>query len=124
MMNTSSKYPIKKIAVCNFHNRVAPRFDLTPEILIFDATHSKKEPIEILDVSQMPSEKIVNMLVDRKVAVIISGGIQEKFQKAFLSSNIEVIWGVVGEIHDVFQAYMKGALHPGFGFIKGQGDRR
>ena len=66
----------------------------------------------------MPPERIVNMLVERKVAVIISGGIQEKFQKAFINSNIEVIWGVVGEIHDVFLAYMKGVLHPCFGLIK------
>jgi hypothetical protein len=32
-----------------------------------------------------------------------------------LHHDIDVIWGVVGEVNEVREAYMKGALYPGIG---------
>lgn len=61
--------------------------------------------------SQVPPEKIIDVLVDKKVGVVISGGIQERFQEMFLKDNISVIWGVVGEVQEVIQAYLHGKLH-------------
>ena len=108
-----------KLAICDFQNRVCPRFDLTPEILIFDVNGSQEEPIEKVDVSRVPPQRIFNILAERGVGVVISGGIQKKFQEMFLSCGIEVIWGVGGEVHDVIQAYQDGALQAGMGVVTG-----
>ena len=105
----------EKIAVCSFRKRVCPRFDLTHEMLIFEGEPAHNEHIEEVDVSHFPPEKILNMLLEREVKVIICGGIQGRFQEMFRQNDIDVIWGVVGEVDDVMRAYAKGALHPGFG---------
>jgi predicted Fe-Mo cluster-binding NifX family protein len=103
----------REIAICSFQNRVCPRFDLTREILIFDADRSQVERFEKVDVSEVSPEKIVNMLEERKVHVVISGGIQERFQEMFRRKDIDVIWGVVGEVDDVVEGYTRGVLHSG-----------
>ena len=105
----------RKIAISSFKNRVCPRFDLTCEMLIFDEDFPQNEPIERLDMSQVSPEKILQILVGKEVGIIITGGIQKRFQEMFLHSNIDIIWGVAGEVGDVVEAYMKGALHPGVG---------
>ena len=104
-----------KIAVCSSRNRVCPRFDLTHEMLIFEGERAHDEHSEKVDVSHFSPEKILNMLMEREVTVLICGGIQKRFQQMFRQNDIDVIWGVVGEVHDVMRAYAKGALHPGFG---------
>lgn len=113
-----------KIAICSFKNRICPRFDFTHEMLIFDGKHSQKEPIEKVDVSHASPDEILNILAEREVKVVISGGIQERFQEMFRQSNIDIIWGVVGEVHDVVAAFMRGALYPGIGPISIPGGRR
>ena len=104
-----------KIAVCSFGKRVCPRFDLAHEMLIFEGERTHKEHIETVDVSHSSPERILNMLMEKEVKAIICGGIQGRFQQMFRQNDIEVIWGVVGEVHDVMRAYAKGALHSGFG---------
>jgi predicted Fe-Mo cluster-binding NifX family protein len=105
----------EKIAICSFRDRVCPRFDLTHEMLIFDGKRVEKEPIEKVDVSHVSPERILNILREREVRIVVSGGIQERFQEMFRRNNIDVIWGVAGDVGDVVEAYTKGALFPGIG---------
>lgn len=102
----------RRIAVCSFQNRVCPRFDLTCEMLIFDGSNAQSGPIERLDVSRVSPVETLHVLAEKEVRIIITGGIQKRFQEMLLHSNIDVIWGVVGEVGEVLEAYMKGALHP------------
>jgi predicted Fe-Mo cluster-binding NifX family protein len=98
----------ENIAVCSFRDRVCPRFDLTNEMLIFDRKRVEKEPIEKVDVSHVSPNKILNILREKDVRIVISGGM-------FRRNNIDVIWGVAGEVNEVVEAYMKGSLYPGIG---------
>jgi predicted Fe-Mo cluster-binding NifX family protein len=102
-----------KIGVCSFQGRVCPRFDLTPEILIFDISSSEDEYTERIEVQSAAPQKIINMLAQRDVSVVVSGGIQRKFQKMLQSKRIDVIWGVAGPVRDVVRAYGEGILDPG-----------
>jgi predicted Fe-Mo cluster-binding NifX family protein len=106
-----------KVAICGFENRVCPRFDLTRDILIFDG--SGMEKIEEIDVSLVDPEKKLKALADMDVSILITGGIQERFQEMFHQANIRVIWGVIGEIKDVLEAYQKGILYSGIGPVSG-----
>ena len=105
----------RRIAISSFKNRVCPRFDLTREMLIFDEENPQNKPIERLDMSRVSPEKILHILAEKEVGIIITGGIQKRFQEMLLHSNIDVIWGVAGEVDEVLEAYMQGALHPGVG---------
>jgi predicted Fe-Mo cluster-binding NifX family protein len=109
---------LKRIAVCHLHDRVCPRFDQTREILIYDINQSDKRPIEKLDVSHVSPERIMQLLTERKVKVIISGGIQERFQVMFLRRNVDVIWGIAGNVKDVVHAYLRGTLRCGMGILE------
>jgi predicted Fe-Mo cluster-binding NifX family protein len=108
-----------EIAVCVFQNRICPRFDLSREILIYDNQAPEKGPLEKIDVSSLSPVESLNILVKKKVEVVIVGGMQERYQAIFLNHHIEVIWGVIGEIDDVTQAYIRGALYPGIGRVPG-----
>jgi hypothetical protein len=105
----------EKIAICSFRKRVCSRFDLTREILFFGGKNAHNKPIERLDVSRVSPEEILHILAEKEIGIVITGGIQKKFQEMFLHSNIDVIWGVAGEVNEVLEAYMKGALYPGIG---------
>ena len=62
-----------RIDVRSFHGGVCPRFDLMPEILIFDISTSEDEHTEKIEVQSTPPEKIINMLARRQVSVLVSG---------------------------------------------------
>ena len=109
-MKRQTKSKSWKIAVCSFKGRVCPRFDLAPEILVFRIDHSQEEPAEKIEVSNLSPEKIMKVLTQRKVRVVISGGIQERFQRMLLDNKIDVIWGVRGDVRDVVHAYIRGSL--------------
>jgi len=108
----------RKIAICSFQNRVCPRFDLTHELLIFDAKNPLKGPVRTINVPEIPAEKLFDMFAENKVEVVISGGTQKRFQEMFLRNSIDVIWGVTGEVDDVVEAYKKGILYSGIGRVK------
>jgi len=59
------------------------------------------------------------MFAENRVEVVISGGMQKRFQEIFFRNSIDVIWGVTGEVNDVVEAYKKGVLYPGIGRIMG-----
>jgi predicted Fe-Mo cluster-binding NifX family protein len=105
----------RKIAICSFKNRICPRFDLTGEMLIFDGNNAQSGLIGRFDVSRVSPEEMLHILAEKEVGVVITGGIQKRFQGMLHHSNIEVIWGVAGEVGEVLEAYMKGALRPGVG---------
>ena len=109
-----------EVAVCTFENRVCSRFDLSREILIYNNQAPEEGPVEKMDVSSLSPVESLNILASKEVHVVIVGGIQERYQAMFHRNNIEVIWGVIGEVDDVIRAYMRGALRPGIGKVPGQ----
>jgi predicted Fe-Mo cluster-binding NifX family protein len=115
MQNPSGKTGDGKIAICAFEKRVCPRFDMTREVLILDKWGLGKETGEKMHLPLILPEDRLRILVQKGVQLVIVGGIQEKFQQMFQRQNIEVIWGVMGKIEDVIQAYHQGLLYCGVG---------
>ncbi len=117
MTNPAEKKKDGKIAICAFERRVCPRFDMAPQVLIVDRNDPGKGPAAELDLSWVSPEDRLRILVEAGVQVVIVGGIQERFQQMFCRQNIEVIWGIMGEIGDVIRAYHQGLLHSGVGAV-------
>jgi predicted Fe-Mo cluster-binding NifX family protein len=106
------------IAVCTFENRICPRFDLSREIFIYDNQAPEKGPVEKIDASALSPEESFSRLVEKEIRVVIVGGIQERYQAMFLNHHIRVIWGIIGEVNDALQAYLKNGLYPGMGRVQ------
>jgi hypothetical protein len=117
MTNPTEKKKEGKIAICAFERRVCPRFDMTHEVLILEGRDPGREPAEKMNLSRFSPEDRVGMLVQAGIHLVIVGGMQERFQQMFHRQNIEVIWGVMGEIKDVIRAYGQGLLHSGVGAV-------
>jgi predicted Fe-Mo cluster-binding NifX family protein len=104
-----------KIAICAFEERICPRFDMTREVLILDERGPEKKPGEKMYLPLILPEDRLRILVRKGVQLVIVGGIQERFQQMFQRQKVEVIWGVMGKIEDVIQAYRQGLLYSGVG---------
>ena len=116
-MKERAKRKKRKISICSYLNRVCPRLELGPEIFIYDFEISRSKPIEMVDISSVSTEKILNVLLRREVEVIICGGCEEKFQVLLRGNHIEVIWGVAGNLPDVLEAYIGHRLTCGIGLV-------
>jgi hypothetical protein len=62
---------------------------------------------------------MIEILANKKVRVLISGGIQKRFQEMFHDHEINVIWGVAGQLNNVLRAFRKGRLQCGIGNVDG-----
>lgn len=117
-MKERSRWKKHKIAICSYLNRVCPRLELGPEIFIYDFRISRNKCVETIDIFGVTPENILKMLSRGKVEVIICGGCTAKFQEVLRGNNIEVIWGIAGELSDVLEAYSAHTLTCGMGLIQ------
>jgi hypothetical protein len=60
----------------------------------------------------------LSILLRGKVEVIICGGCTKNFQEVLRGNNIEVIWGIAGELPDVLKAYRGHTLTCGMGLVQ------
>lgn len=114
------------VAVCSYQGRVCPRFDLTQEIVIYDRRQIKRGPLERLSVFFLSPEEVFHLLVSEKIRTLIVGGIQSRFEAMLFHHDIEVIWGIIGTVEDVIEAYDRKRLRIGMGKVEGppkRGDR-
>jgi predicted Fe-Mo cluster-binding NifX family protein len=101
----------KRIAIPVFNNRVSPRFGYTSKIVIVDIDKSNNIINEsIIDVESINSYSIPQQFFQLKINVIICGGINSYFQQLFEQSNIQVIWGIIGDYKEVILLYLSGKL--------------
>ncbi len=107
----------KKIAICGFNGRVCSRFDASRKILLLDG--EDPAATEEVNIAFVEPEKKVEVLAQMGVKVIIVGGMQDRLQEMSSQSDMEVIWGVMGPIQEVAEAYFAGQLYPGIGPVSG-----
>jgi len=103
-----------KVAVCQLDDRVAPRFDRCPEVLLvtIDSSGAFKEK-RILPVDNLKPKEVADLLSRLHVNTLICGGVKEDSQQALKKSDIELIDNVIGNVGDILIRYSKGKLNPG-----------
>jgi predicted Fe-Mo cluster-binding NifX family protein len=103
-----------KVAVCQLDNRVAPRFDHCPELLVvtLDDSGAFKEK-KVLPVGALKPKEVADLLSRLEVKTLICGGVKESSQIDLKRSDIELIDNIIGNVDDVLMRYSKGKLHPG-----------
>ena len=104
----------KRILITLYRDEVAPRFDLCAEVLLVavdDAGHELKRQDLVLAGSG--ADDLCDLILNRDVAVVIAGGMEEEHYHYLRWKRIEVIDGVAGLAEDALARYLRGELSSG-----------
>lgn len=104
----------KKILVTLYRDEVAPRFDLCSEVLLVtaDATGHEVRRQDLV-LAHSSADDLCDLILDREVAAVITGGIEEEHYHYLRWKRVEVIDGVAGLAGEALALYLRGALEPG-----------
>jgi predicted Fe-Mo cluster-binding NifX family protein len=94
------------VAMPTYGSRVAAVFDSSDRFLVIQLNHNREVKRTVLHLEGLPHINRVDIL--RKVGVtnLICAGISELSQTMLESSGIRVIHGVLGDVEEVFAAFM------------------
>ncbi|MDJ0762100.1 MAG: NifB/NifX family molybdenum-iron cluster-binding protein [Myxococcota bacterium] len=99
-----------KIAVPQFGEEVAPCFDYSVTIVIFDIKNNQIVGEKEFTLSSQWAVDRIRLLRDQQVDVLICGGIQDRFEDIVRANGIEVISWVSGNAKDLIQKYLNRTL--------------
>ncbi|MBW2567368.1 MAG: hypothetical protein JRE24_10970 [Deltaproteobacteria bacterium] len=117
--------PISTVAIPIYGSRVAPVFDFADHFLLIQLKHNCEVKRTAFHLEGLPHINRVGILKKVGVTTLICAGISEPSQTMLEGSGIRVFWGVVGEVEDVFAAFMDNRLDepqfymPGLGYKHG-----
>lgn len=103
-----------KILITAQGDFVAPRFDLTSEVVIATAENgvlAGKPRTIIMD--RASAEELSNMIMEENVSLVVCGGIEERYYQFLTWKKIRVIDFVIGDHQSVLSRALAGELQPG-----------
>ena len=103
-----------KIAIPLFHNRVSPRFDFAPTLMVATVEDSRIVAKEEISLKNYSLSRRTNLLQELGVSTLICGGVQEFLTRSLGNQNVQVIAPVAGEISEVLQRFLGGTLCSSF----------
>lgn len=108
-----------KILVTINEKDVAPRFDLTNEVIIAESVDGKivSKPRSIL-LSRSSAEELCGLILKENITLVVCGGIEESHYKYLTWKNVEVVDSVIGPYAEAMRMANKetlvaGAILPG-----------
>lgn len=105
---------IHKVLICLYGNDVAPRFDLTTEVLIASiGSGNTIEDEKSVVLPRASAEELCHMILTAEIQTVICGGIEEEFYQYLTWKRIRVFDSVIGSVHRVLDAFIRGALQSG-----------
>jgi hypothetical protein len=95
-------------------NHIAPRFDLTTEVLIAEHISGQlnSEPRYII-LPRKSAEDLCDLIVKEGVHCLVCGGIEDSLHKFFLWKKIDVIDNIIGTYAQALEGTLAGTLQPG-----------
>jgi hypothetical protein len=104
----------EKLLITIWRDQVAPRFDLTSEVLVatVDSTgellHSKTVVLPTVS-----AEDLCHMILTEGITTVICGGIEEEYFQYLTWKKVKVIDSVIGPYHQALAFARVGKLEPG-----------
>ena len=105
-----------KVALTVWDGRISPVFDVCRQALVLtiESRAVVARANEMVDSSN--ARRKVEWLVDLGVETLVCGAISEPLHRELISRGVKVIGFVAGEVEEVVQAFVAGAL-PGPPFV-------
>jgi hypothetical protein len=110
-----------KVLITIQDNYLAPRFDLTTEVLI--ATVGDNGNVENEKTVVLPHaspEDLCHLILAEGVGTVICNGIEEEFYEYLMWKKTEVLDSVIGPCARALEIYSQGKLKPGMILAKPQ----
>jgi hypothetical protein len=103
-----------KLLITLRENDVAPRFDLTTEVLL-DSGGAAGEAggQKTLVLPRASAEELCHLILAEEVRTVVCGAIEEEYYQYLTWKKIAVIDSVMGPWKKALERYMKGCLQPG-----------
>lgn len=104
----------RKVLITLHGNEVAPRFDLTTEVLIAAvAADGSVTEEKTLVLPRSSAEKLCHMVLTERVGVVVCGAMEQEFYDYLTWKRVNVIDSVVGSYRDVLRGFCQGLLKSG-----------
>lgn len=104
----------EKLLITLRENDVAPRFDLTTEILLYrGGAFGQSGGQKTLVLPRASAEELCHLILAEEVQTVICGAIEEEYYQYLIWKKITVIDSVMGPWEKALENYMKGDLRPG-----------
>jgi predicted Fe-Mo cluster-binding NifX family protein len=104
----------KKVLITLYGNDVAPRFDLTTEVLIASVTEEGAVGEEkTMVLPQSSAEKLCHLVLTDGIQTVICGGIEQEFYEYLTWKKVVVVDSVIGSLERVLQRFGEGRLKAG-----------
>jgi hypothetical protein len=119
MVTTSGRPMGEKILVTTWRNEVAPRFDLTSEVLIVsvnpDWSIGQRKTVVLPTVS---ADDLCHMILIEAVTVVICGAIEEEYYQYLTWKKVKVIDTVIAPYERALEFALRGRLQPGANLLR------
>jgi predicted Fe-Mo cluster-binding NifX family protein len=102
-----------RIAIAADNNLVCGHFGHCPEFVIVDIENKKVICKEVIHNPGHQPGFLPGFLGEKKVNVVIAGGMGAHAQELFLKQNITPVIGAVGDVDSVISAYIENRLKCG-----------
>jgi predicted Fe-Mo cluster-binding NifX family protein len=119
MVRTSGSTMAEKILITIWRSEVAPRFDLTSEVLILslnpDGSIGQRKSVVLPTVS---AEDLCHMILIEAITVVICGAIEEEYYQYLTWKKIKVIDSVIAPYEGALELALQGNLQPGANLLR------
>jgi len=98
-----------RFAICCLNHRVAPLINHTKEIIVV-SKEQKNISLKEIEMTSCRALDILKVLKDKKVKILICGGIKEEYSQLLEKNNIKIIKNVIDDIDNVVRMYLDGDI--------------
>ena len=103
----------RRILITVDRDEIAPRFDLTMEVLILRLADSEIVARKTLLLAHPSADELCNIILERDMDAVVCGGIEEEYYHYLRWKRVGVLDGIVGSVDAVIHRLRTGTLTPG-----------
>ena len=103
-----------KVAIPLFNNRVSPRFEFAPSLLLARVENNQVMETQEINLKDYDLFQRCALLKDLAVDTLICGGIQGFVIRSLSLTIVQVITPISGEAEEALQSFLQGGLKPPF----------
>jgi len=104
-----------KIGIPIWNERISPVMDTASTLLVVELDGDREISRTHINLENSSIWKRILLIRDSEIDVLICGAISRPFLDGLRRSRIQVLFGIMGKVQDVLDAFLEGRLfHPKF----------